>query len=492
MELFWHRRDVRVSDNVGLAAAADRGPVVPCFVFDEDVLEHAGPPRVRYLLNSLAALRDAYRDRGSDLVIGRGDPAVVLPEIANTLTVDRVVWNEGYSGLAAERDRRVRASLDDAEPTIGHETHPDAVLHPPGTIRTNDGDPYSVFTYYWRKWHDRRMDPPEPSPKAVDLVAPTELGSRLEPYESVEVGSLPTIDDLGFEEPDASLPSAGTEAARSRLEAFTDRDVFRYEELRDHPAESATSKLSQDLSFGTIGIRETYAATETAMDRAREGALDGLDLPAAADPESSVTEFQRQLAWREFYLQVLAFNPETVSANYKEYENAIEWRDDPAALEAWKRGETGYPIVDAGMRQLRAEAYMHTRVRMIVASFLTKDLLLDWRAGYAYFREHLRDHDTANDVGGWQWAASTGTDAQPYFRIFNPMTQGERYDPDAEYIATYVPELREVDPDLVHEWPELDDERRREVAPEYPAPIVDHAERREEALAMFEAARGED
>jgi deoxyribodipyrimidine photo-lyase len=181
-----------------------------------------------------------------------------------------------------------------------------------------------------------------------------------------------------------------------------------------------------------------------------------------------------------------------VSRNYKGYENEIGWRNDEEEIRAWKDGETGYPIVDAGMRQLRAEAYVHNRVRMIVASFLTKDLLADWRVGYDWFREKLVDHDTANDNGGWQWAASTGTDAQPYFRIFNPMTQGERYDPEAQYIKEYVPELSGVPPGKVHAWHELDDEERDALAPDYPAPVVDHSERREEALAMFERARGED
>jgi len=231
-----------------------------------------------------------------------------------------------------------------------------------------------------------------------------------------------------------------------------------------------------------------YAATESAM--AEAGARDeGVEGTPAQD---SVETFQSQLAWREFYTQVLYFNPDVVTENYKEYEQPIEWREDPEELAAWKAGETGYPIVDAGMRQLRDEAWMHNRVRMIVASFLTKDLLQDWREGYAHFRELLADHDTANDNGGWQWAASTGTDAQPYFRIFNPTTQGERYDPDAEYIREYVPELRGVDADDIHDWPELSDEERAALAPDYPAPVVDHGERREQALAMYKRARGEE
>ncbi|SEH47054.1 deoxyribodipyrimidine photo-lyase type I [Halopenitus malekzadehii] len=509
MDLFWHRRDLRVADNVGLSAAADHGPIVPCFVLDDAVLEYAGPPRVRYLLASLAELRDAYRERGSDLIVGRGDPAEIIPQLAAALGADRAVWNRGYSGLARERDARVEeslaASLGAESPDV--ETHHDAVLHDPDSIRTNKGDPYSVFTYYWKKWRDRDKAPPASTPSSGDLLDAERLRAVVDDIAAdldaddttISVGTLPTIADLGFAEPEADPISAGTAGARDRLSSFVEADIFRYEALRDVPAASATSDLSQDLSFGTIGPREVYAATEDAMERAAAGDaddavadLEGGDADSEeVDPVSSVREFRSQLAWREFYLQVLFHNPGTVSRNYKSYEHPIDWRDDPDTLAAWKRGETGYPIVDAGMRQLRTEADMHNRVRMIVASFLTKDLLVDWREGYAHFREHLRDHDTANDVGGWQWAASTGTDAQPYFRIFNPMTQGERYDPDAGYITTHVPELRGVDPDLIHDWHELDPDRREAVAPAYPAPIVDHAERREDALATFEAARGE-
>ncbi|MCD2205272.1 cryptochrome/photolyase family protein [Halobacterium sp. KA-6] len=466
MQLFWHRRDLRTADNRGLAAAADSGEVVPVFCFDDVVLDHASPPRVAFMLDALADLRARYRDRGSDLLVRRGDPSAVLPELLAEYDVDRVVWNHDYSGLARERDEAVRAAFDDTG--VDHEQVHDAVFHEPGAIRTNAGDPYSVYTYFWKKWQDREKPEPVPEPAEGDLA-------------DVSGEELPTVADLGFAESDAELPVAGTDAARERLAAFCEDDIFRYEEARDYPAEAATSRLSQDLKFGTIGVREVYEQTEEAM--------------AEADGEAereSVEEYQGQLAWREFYAQVLYFNPEVVSQNYKEYANPIEWREDDAELAAWKRGETGYPIVDAGMRQLREEAYMHNRVRMIVASFLTKDLLLDWREGYDHFREHLVDHDTANDNGGWQWAASTGTDAQPYFRIFNPTTQGERYDPDAEYITEYVPELRDVPAEKIHAWPELDADERTELAPDYPDPIVDHGERREEAISMFERARGDD
>jgi deoxyribodipyrimidine photo-lyase len=466
MQLHWHRRDLRATDNRALAAAADAGPVVPVFVFDRDVLAHAGPPRVRYMLDALAELRAWYRDRGSDLVVAHGDPREVLPDLAAEHDAERVVWNKDYSGLARERDSAVRQALNAAD--VARESFHDAIHHEPGSITTNAGDPYSVYTYFWKKWRDREKDDPYPAPDADALAA-------------VAGGDLPTIDDLGFDEPTATVQPAGTEAARERLDSFCADGIYRYEEDRDYPTRAAVSHLSADLKWGTVGVREVYEATERAKRRAEDD-----------DARDSVEEFQSQLAWREFYSHVLFFNPRVVSENYKEYENDIEWEDDPDLLQAWKDGETGYPIVDAGMRQLREEAYMHNRVRMIVASFLTKDLLVDWREGYAWFREKLADHDTGNDNGGWQWAASTGTDAQPYFRIFNPMTQGERYDPDAEYIKRYVPELADASPKAIHEWHELTDFERERVAPDYPAPVVDHSERREEALAMFEAARGDD
>ena len=475
MQLHWHRRDLRAVDNRALTAAADAvgdaarddpdSGVVPVFVFDDAVLDHAGDARVRYLLDALAALRAWYRERDSDLVVAHGDPAAVLTDLAAEYDADRVVWNNDYSGLARERDARVRRALNERD--VARESFHDAIFHKPGSITTNDGDPYSVYTYFWKKWRDREKPDPIAAPGADALA-------------DVTGEALPTIEELGFEEPGADVQSAGTAAARDRLSEFCGDGIYRYEEDRDYPTREAVSHLSADLKFGTIGIREVYEATAEARARASD------------DQVESVEEFQSQLAWREFYAHVLFFNPEVVTENFRAYEHDIEWRNDPDELQAWKDGETGYPIVDAGMRQLKAEAYMHNRVRMIVASFLTKDLQIDWREGYDHFREYLADHDTANDNGGWQWAASTGTDAQPYFRIFNPMTQGERYDPDAEYIKEYVPELRDVDAELIHEWHELSPTQRAGIDVEYPEPIVDHSERREAALAMFEAARGED
>ncbi|MGB9985887.1 cryptochrome/photolyase family protein [Salarchaeum japonicum] len=465
MQVFWHRRDLRAHDNLGLAAAADEGDVLPVFVFDDAVLTHASPVRVAFLLDALRDLRAWYRDHGSDLVVRRGDPSGVIPDLAHEYDADRVVWNHDYTGLAQERDEVVREALD-AQDTP-HEQFHDAAHHEPGTIRTNAGDPYSVYTYFWKKWQDREKASPA-EPPAADALA------------DVSGEALSSLGDLGFDEPEADYPEAGHAAAVERLDAFCERDIFDYDEGREAPANEGTSRLSQDLKYGTLGVREAYARTAEAMAAAESEAA-----------ETSVEEFQSQLAWREFYQQVIYFHPRVVTENYNEYENPIEWRDDPDEIAAWKAGETGFPIVDAGMRQLREEAYVHNRVRMIVASFLTKDLMVDWRVGYDHYREYLVDHDTANDNGGWQWAASTGTDAQPYFRIFNPWTQQEDYDPDAEYIREYVPELADASVDEIHGWNDLTPEERDEIAPDYPDPIVDHSERREQALEMFQTARGE-
>jgi len=468
MRLHWHRTDLRPSDNRALVSPDDAGDgaILPVYVFDPRVLEHAAPPRVAFVRDCLADLREWYRTRESDLVVVRGEAPVELARLAETHDADSVSWAQAYSGLGRRRDDLVCERLADAG-VESHVVH-DHLHHEPGSITTNDGEPYSVYSYFWKKWRDREKRESVRAPGADRLAAPD------------RDTAIPTLAALGFAEPEAAVPPGGYTEGRHRLNDFCAGPIYEYEETRDDPAADATSRLSPHLTHGTVGVRTLHDRVV----RARENAPD-------EDAREAVETFRGELAWREFYHHVLYFNPEVVTENYRDYENPIEWRDDPGALQAWKDGETGYPIVDAGMRQLRREAWMHNRVRMIVASFLTKDLLIDWREGYDWFRRNLVDHNPANDNGGWQWAASTGTDAQPYFRIFNPTTQGERYDPDAAYIREYVPELRGVDADVIHDWPDLSPTQRRRTAPEYPAPIVDHGERREAALAMFERARGE-
>ncbi|AGN01268.1 deoxyribodipyrimidine photolyase [Salinarchaeum sp. Harcht-Bsk1] len=494
MPLHWHRRDLRPADNVGLAAAADAatddagtdapderadGDLLALFVLDDALLAHAGPPRVAFMLEALAELRGWYRDHGSDLLLAHGDPREVVPEVAVASDVDLVTWNRDYSKIARERDSAVRRELADRE--IDRASYDDAVCHAPGSILTSEGEHYSVFSYYWRKWAERDPGEPPAAPDADRLASP----DRLAAVEAAKLRNLddpiPGLDDLGVPEPTADVQPGTRADGLDRLHQFCDGPIYEYDDRRDDPAAAATSRLSPHLSFGTLGPREVHAAVEAAKADAPDD-----------DARENSEEYRRQLCWREFYAQVLADNPDMPTTPLKDFQNPIEWRDDPEALQAWKDGKTGFPIVDAGMRQLREEAFMHNRLRMIVASFLTKDLLLDWREGLAWFRERLVDHDPANDAGGWQWAASVGVDAQPYFRVFNPVTQGERHDPDAEYIRRYVPELRDVEPDVIHDWSELSPTQRQRTAPAYPAPIVDHAERREEAIATFERARGDE
>lgn len=464
MHLHWHRRDLRLADNPALAGP--EGPTVGLFVLDPTLLSTAGAPRIAYLRGALAELRSRYREGGGRLLIRRGDPIDVVPDIAATLEVSAVSWERDYTRLAKRRDGVVRDRIEGNECEIV--VADGQVLHPPGEITTADGNAYRTFSHFGRKWVD--ADKPTPAGLPGELVDPN---LELEPLDSLE--------ELGGAETDAEIPAAGPAAAVARLRSFCRGPIHRYAAVRDEPVARGTSRLSQDLHFGTIGIRRVWAGTEEAL----EWATDESD-------REGVIEFRRQLAWREFYVQALADRPDLIETPGYSFDRPPQWREDPEGFAAWKAGETGFPIVDAGMRQLAAEAYMHNRLRMIVASFLTKDLLIDWREGYRWFRECLVDHDTANDVGGWQWAGSVGLDPNPYFRVFNPMKQGKDYDPDARYIKRYIPELSNVAPETIHEWTHLDPERRQELAPDYPDPIVDHASRREAAIAMFEAARESD
>ena len=476
IRIHWHRRDLRVTDNPALAGD-DR--LLPVFVHDPTILAYGAPPVVSFLLDALDSLREQYRERGGELLLARGDPSVVLPDLAAACDADVVIWNRDYSGLASERDRAVAAALADAGVSV--ERSDGTLLHEPESITTNGGSHYSVFSDFWREWRNREKATPVAAPVRGDVVDPrNSLDEGWFVEASGAAGSLPSLAELGFDEPEADVQPAGTDAAHDLLADFREDTIYRYRDDHKYPARESTSRLSPHLKFGTVGVRTVWNATEDAA-------------AAASDEDAleSVEEFRRQLAWREFYAHILEARPDVVTENYREYPDEIQWRDDPEGLQAWKDGETGYPLVDAGMRQLRTEAWVHNRVRMVAASFLTKDLLIDWREGYDWYRQKLADHDTAHAAGGWQWAASTGTNAQPNFRILNPATQCEKYDPDGEYVREYVPELRDAPTDAIHEWPTLDAEERAAIAPDYPAPIVDHGERRERAIAAFEAARGD-
>ena len=456
MDIIWHRNDLRVPDN---AAVSESENGVPLYVFDTRILEFASNRRVQWIIENVRSLKSAYREEGSDLLVRVGKSPKVILEVIEEFSADRVLWNKSYTRLGRSRDDSVKKTLGSND--LGYDVFHDKILHKPDSIFTNKGTPYSVFTYYHKKWVDRDKDNPYDVPDSL--------------HEFSDGKNVPTAVELGFDETEIALPQPGTEVARKTVDNFIENGINSYSDNRDIPSKDATSRISPYLSYGIIGVREVWKKTQQAI----------------KENEESIEEFQQQLAWRDFYNQVLYHNPELVNTNYKDYENEIEWKNDSEEIQKWKDGETGYPIVDAGMRQLRKEGWMHNRVRMIVASFLTKDLLVDWRKGYSWFKEMLIDHNTANDNGGWQWAASTGTDAQPYFRIFNPMTQGEDYDPEAEYIKKYVPELRNVEESAIHSWNEISDEERMDLAPEYVHPVVDHSQRREEAMSMFKKARGD-
>lgn len=458
MRVHWHRRDLRIADNPALCS--DGNPIVGLFVLDPEVMNFAGEPRIQFLYDALRKLRRAYRGSGGELYIRKGDPCDIIPEFLDAHQCSVVSWEADYSGLASRRDKTVQQKLIESDTSVN--IVDGAVLHAPGAILTTTGSRYQVFSYFGKSWMTREKPHPVDPPTAFA-------------EDSARSGEIPSHQGLD----DTNIPAAGTDWARRRLNSFCEGDIYEYPTRRDRPADRGTSRLSQDLSFGTIGIREVWETTERASAQAN-----------SEEDRDAVSEFQRQLAWREFYMDTLDRCPGMLNTSLVDFENPITWRDDPPSLEAWKLGQTGFPFVDAGMRQLREEAYLPNRVRMIVASFLTKDLLIDWRDGYRWFRERLVDHDPANNAGGWQWAASTGTDAQPYFRIFNPVTQGERYDPDGTYISRYVEELDHVPAAVIHDWTDISPEERRNHAPAYVDPIIDHEARREEALAVFRRASG--
>ena len=459
--IHWFRNDLRLDDNVALrAAAAMADELLPVFILDPALIRAApSSPRVRFVQENVTRLAAELEARGSGLVIRIGDPRKLLVELAREVRADRVVFNRDTSPYALRRDAAVEEALDSAG--VDALNFKDRVILESSEVRTQKGEPFAVFTPYsrvWRRQMESLVQPPEAAPERLPP-----LMSGVEPGALLDVGGA---SDVGVE-----LPATGEVAALERLRSFLEWDVEHYHERRNTPGLPATSRLSPYLRFGVLSPRRALAEAEelaSARPQAREG----------------VEAWTRQLIWRDFYAAVLAENPHVLSGAHKREFDALEWENDEGLFEAWCRGETGFPLVDAGMRELNATGYMHNRTRMVVASFLVKDLLVDWRWGERYFMDRLVDGDPANNNGGWQWSASTGTDAQPYFRIFNPVLQSQRYDPEGLYIRRWVPELESVSASLVHQpW------KAPLQTAGYPSPIVDHAERRDMALARFEAVR---
>jgi deoxyribodipyrimidine photo-lyase len=460
--LLWYRRDLRVHDHRALRAAtsaADR--CVPLFVLDPRLTraDRMSAARLAYLCQALADLDAALRERGSRLIVRHGDPRRVVPELAAELGVDAVHWSADHTPYARDRDSAVTSALGAAG--IAQRGHPGVAVHAPGSIRTAGGDSYKVFTPFHRAW--KAVSPGDVLPAPEQLP---EVGA-------VDGEALPSLRDLAVP-PDLDVIDGGERAARERLTAFIGEDAEAYHDRRDLLAIDGTSRLSADLHYGCLSPREVLSHT----DRRKPGH----------------EVFASEIAWRDFYLHVMARWPEVATKEFNPALRDLPWRGEGSDARAWAQGRTGYPIVDAAMRQLRAESWMHNRARMIVASFLCKDLLVDWRWGEAHFLRHLVDGDVASNNGGWQWAAGTGTDAQPYFRIFNPVSQGKRFDPDGDYVRRHVPELAKVPTRWIHEPWEMPADVAADcgvmIGRDYPEPVVDHAEARREAIAWFGEHRG--
>ncbi|PSN14408.1 deoxyribodipyrimidine photolyase [filamentous cyanobacterium CCT1] len=455
--LFWHRRDLRLGDNVGLSAARDRTPhVTGVFCLDPGILQNGdvAPARVAYMVGCLKALQNAYAEAGGQLLILQGDPRQKIPALAQALEVDAIYWNRDVEPYSRQRDTCVAQALKEAGIEF-HTTFWDQLLHAPGDVRTGAGEPYSVYTPFWRNWIKQAKAEPLPAPQGLQPLS----AKQQEAAQKVGCMDLPSAQDLGFSWQNGFPVEPGEAGALERMEAFCDDDraVAAYDEQRDFPFVDGTSRLSAALKFGAVGIRTVWAAADAAYSRCRSD-----------ETRDNVRTWQQELAWREFYQHVMYFFPELADGPYRAPLKDFPWVNNEDHFAAWCEGRTGYPIVDAAMRQLNEIGWMHNRCRMIVASFLTKDLIVNWQWGEKYFMQHLVDGDLSANNGGWQWSASSGMDPKP-LRIFNPASQAQKYDAEAEYIRQWVPELRSLDTGALVTGKIAAGDRG-----DYPAPIVDH------------------
>ncbi len=432
--LFWFRRDLRLDDNAGLYHALRSGlPVLPIFIFDKTILDRLGDPadaRVTFIHDAVSELHAELGKLGSTLVVRHGEPLAVMDDLLKAYTIGAVYSNRDYESSAIARDQAVADRL--TSHGIPLHSYKDQVIFEGDEVTKDDGKPYTVFTPYSKKWRTR-LD----SRLAADGQRFFFQGYPTEKYfahfHQTPSAMLPSLKEIGFERSKIELPS---KTVASGL-------IKNYDQTRDFPALPGTSRLGIHFRFGTISIR------------------------AKAQKANALNQtFLNELIWRDFYSQILQHFPHVAKGPFKPQYARIKWRNDPAEFKAWCEGRTGYPIVDAGMRELNATGFMHNRVRMIVASFLSKHLLIDWTWGEAYFAEKLLDFDLASNNGGWQWAAGCGTDAAPYFRIFSPDAQQARFDGKLAYTRHWVPELG---------------------TPAYPKPIVDHKMARERCLVVYKA-----
>jgi len=457
--LVWFRRDLRDHDHAALSAALANAHQVYCaFVFDRDILDalpSRSDRRVEFIRESLVELDTQLRTRGGGLIVRHARASEEIPALAVELGVEAVFSNRDYEPLAKQRDAEVAERLA----SLGIEFHSlkDQVIFDGDEVLTQAGKPFSVFTPYKNAWLKRLT---------VSDHASYSCRGQLSDF----VGSgVPELAEIGFSSTDLAALGIqpGMPGARALWEDFQAGRLTNYGERRDFPAIKGVSYLSVHLRFGTISIRELVS---TAL-------------------QEEANSWLGELIWRDFYFMILDHFPHVVGQAFKPEYDAIRWADNPPAFAAWCAGRTGYPLVDAAMRQLNFSGWMHNRLRMVVASFLTKDLGIDWRLGEQYFAEQLNDFDLSANNGGWQWAASSGCDAQPYFRIFNPVTQSERFDGEGKFIRRYVPELARVPNKYIHApWKMGRVEQEAlsiVIGRDYPPPIVDHAEARTQTLARY-------
>lgn len=471
--ILWFRQDLRIADNPALTAAAERRPVIPIYILEAtDHSRQMGAASLWWLHNSLQALRTDLKHRYSlELIFRRGDPAKIIPEVILQTDAEAVFWNRRYEPAGIATDSALKSGLTNNGIAVA--TFNAALLFEPWTVKTRSQGWFKVFSPFWRAC--RTLLPPTPPlPAPADI---TPWSGAIATDDLARWDLLPTKPDWAGGLRQAWQP--GERAAAARLGDFLDERLRDYAAGRDHPERHATSQLSPYLHFGEISPRQIWHSVQMAMESGDSGLREGAE------------KLLSELGWREFAYHLLFHFPALAEQNFRRDFDRFPWRHDPILLRAWQCGRTGYPIVDAGMRQLWQTGWMHNRVRMITASFLIKHLRHDWRDGFAWFWDTLVDADLANNAAGWQWVAGSG--AAPFFRIFNPVLQGEKFDPRGNYVRRWVPELAALPDRFIHRpWTAPPDLLRKTglvLGRDYPEPLVDHDDARRQALAAFAGLR---
>lgn len=472
--IVWFRRDLRIADNPALCAGlATGGPVIGLYVLEDAAFLAPGGAQRWFLHHALADLTKNLSALGIPLILRRGNAGETVLRVVNDTKAGGVFWNRRYAAAEIEEDRRVKAALGDAG--VKADSSNGSLLREPWEVKTKTGGPYRVYTPFWNAVRGL-------GPARMVIESPRKKSPGAVPANSVsieELDLLPTRPNWAGEFGDVWTP--GEKGAQAALDAFLSGPAMTYGEDRNRPDLTGTSRLSPHLAVGTISPNQIWNAATAAIHARRI-------------PEAEGWKFLSEIVWREFAYHLLYFNPAMATAPLRAEFGAFPWRDDAAALTAWKRGQTGIPIVDAGMRELWRTGWMHNRVRMIAASFLIKNLIIHWREGERWFWDTLVDADPGNNAASWQWVAGSGADAAPYFRIFNPVTQGEKFDPDGSYVRRFVPELAGLPAETIHQpWTASEKALKRAgivLGKTYPEPIADLAETRKRALAAYDQMRG--